>query len=257
MYDPFDAIIEDLYYSTEFNKLKLTNALSRKNVRKYTDQELFLREDPNSGHYFPFRMDLTSNQFMCRQEFDAHQVQESLTFESQTDFLLCLKDNLRDYILTKLYQHFQEYYSLVIFQNHDKKCIKNLLNELLKKHDDLNTIMVKIKTLLGEEHETKYQFYTLYPGRKSGSILCFHIKSCTNIPEKMAMFNDYLYFEEQILPKVYYKTRRSMIVKCPKCGEKYHQEKKIYLQVQEAIMLKVKINFKNLETFITFICCWY
>ena len=37
MYDPFDAIIEDLYYSTEFNKLKLTNALSRKNVRKYTD----------------------------------------------------------------------------------------------------------------------------------------------------------------------------------------------------------------------------
>ena len=88
-------------------------------------------------------------------------------------------------------------------------------------------IMVKIKTLLGEEHETNYQFYTLYPGRKSGNILCFHIKSCTNIPEKMAMFNDYLYFEEQILPKVYYKTRRSMIVKCPKCGEKYHQEKNI------------------------------
>ena len=36
---------------------------------------------------------------------------------------------------------------------------------------------------------------------------------------------NYLNFKEQILPNVNYRTRQSMIVKCTKCGEQYHQAK--------------------------------
>ena len=59
------GVIENLYHvkdeqEIEELKKKIIKALIWKEdtVRKYTDHELFLREDANSCHYFPFKMDL-------------------------------------------------------------------------------------------------------------------------------------------------------------------------------------------------------
>ena len=211
-------------------KISLTLIQKDDSVRKYTDHELFLREDPNSCYYFPYKMDLTSNHFMCRQQYHETllQLQELEEFKSCTDFLQCLKDNLRDYALTKLHQLFQEYYSIVNLN--DSKYAKRFLNELLATHDYLNADMEKINIMLGEEHQSSYKFYTLYPTRnsmKNTRIVCFHIKTFIDFPKKMFICKDenYLKFDEQILPTVNYRTRKSMIVKCSKCGEQYHQEK--------------------------------
>ena len=71
------GVIENLYHvkdeqEIEELKKKIIKALIWKEdtVRKYTDHELFLREDANSCHYFPFKMDLTGHQLICRQEYD-------------------------------------------------------------------------------------------------------------------------------------------------------------------------------------------
>ena len=231
------GLIEKLYLANNTQELdeikkRITKSLIWKDdsLTKYTDHELFLREDPNSCHYFPYKYDLTSNHLMCRQQYHEMllQIQELAEFKSHTDFLQCLKDNFRDYALTRLYQLFQEYYSIVTFD--DSKYAKNFLNELLSKHDILNADMEKINIMLGEEHQSSYKFYTLYPTSnlmKNTRIVCFHIKTFIDFPKKMFMCKDenYLKFEEQILPTVYYRTRNSMIVKCSKCGEQYHQEK--------------------------------
>ena len=237
------ALIEKLYLSNNVQEIetlvkKITRALILKEnlFRKYTDQELFLREDPNSCHYFPYKFDFISNHLICRQEFDelSHQVQENLTFSSHTDFLLCLKDNLRDYAFSRLYQLFQEYYSIVTLD--ESKYAKNFLNDLLATHDYLNADMEKINIMLGEEHQSSYKFYTLSPTSnllKSTPIVCFHIKTFIDFPKKMFICKDenYLNFNEITPPMLHYKTRQSMIVKCPKCGEQYHQEKNKYSNV--------------------------
>ena len=89
------GLIEKLYYSKndqeiEELKQKITRTLIRKedSVRKYTDQELFLREDPISCHYFPYNMDLTGHQLICRQEFNelCLQIQDYQPFKTHTDF---------------------------------------------------------------------------------------------------------------------------------------------------------------------------
>ena len=41
----------------------------------------------------------------------------------------------------------------------------------------------------------------------------------------MNRVDNYLNFKEQVLPIGKYKTRKSMIVKCSKCGETYHHGK--------------------------------
>ena len=229
-------LIENLYHSKneqeiEELKKKIIMALIWKedSVRKYTDHELFLREDPNSCHYFPFKMDLTGHQLICRQEYHEVylQVQDSLVFNCYKDFLKCLKDNFRDYVITRLYQLFQDYYTIVTLD--DTKYAKNFLNELLATHDYLNSIMQKINILLGEEQQSSYKFYTVYPSNnlmKRSKVFCFHIKTFLNFPQKMFMFKDdnYLNFDEQNLPTVIYKTRKSLIIKCCKCGEQYHKE---------------------------------
>ena len=231
------GLIEKLYRTNneqEFDKIKkiITRALIWKedSLRKYTDQELFFREDPNSCHYFPYKMDLTSNHLMCRQQYHEMllQVQEFLEFKSHTDFLQCLKDNFRDYVITRLYQLFQDYYSIVTLD--DCKYAKNLLSDLLATHDYLSSDMEKINIMLGQEHQSSYKFYTLYPTSnlvKNTRIVCFHIKTFIDFPKKMFICKDenYLNFKEQILPNVNYRTRQSMIVKCTKCGEQYHQAK--------------------------------
>ena len=84
--------------------------------------------------------------------------------------------------------------------------------------------------MLGQEHQSSYKFYTLYPTSnlvKNTRIVCFHIKTFIDFPKKMFICKDenYLNFKEQILPNVNYRTRQSMIVKCTKCGEQYHQAK--------------------------------
>ena len=231
------GLIEKLYQTNNKEELdeikkKITRALIWKDdsFRKCTDHELFLREDPNSCHYFPYKMDLTSNHLVCRQQYDEMllQVQEHVEFKSHTDFFQCLKDNFRDYAFTRLHQLFQEYYSIVNLD--DSKYAKRFLNELLATHDYLNADMEKINIMLGEEHQSSYKFYTLYPTRnsmKNTRIVCFHIKTFIDFPKKMFICKDenYLKFDEQILPTVNYRTRKSMIVKCSKCGEQYHQEK--------------------------------
>ena len=229
--------VSRLFYCSSLQKFdeikeKIGLTLIRKNEldRKYTDQELFLREDPNSCYYFPYKMDLTSNHIMCRQQYDEMllQVQELVEFKSHTDFFQCLKDNFRNYALTRLHQLFQEYYSIVTLD--DSKHAKKFLNELLTTHDYLNADMEKINMMLGEEHQLSYKFYTLYPTSnllKSTPIVCFHIKTFIDFPKKMFICKDenYLNFNEITPPMLHYKTRQSMIVKCPKCGEQYHQEK--------------------------------
>ena len=92
--------------------------------------------------------------------------------------------------------------------------------------------MEKINILLDEEHQTSYKFYTLYPTNSMEDknyhlIFCFHIKSFINFPEKLFICKDngYLHFNEITLPILHYKTRQRMVVKCPKCGEEYHQKK--------------------------------
>ena len=231
------ALIEKLYLSNNVQEIeelvkKITRALILKEnlFRKYTDQELLLREDPNSCHYFPFKCDLTSYHLICRQEFDeiCLKVQEFQEFSNHMDFLLCLKDNLRDYALTRLYQLFQEYYSIVTLD--ESKYAKNFLNDLLATHDYLNADMEKINIMLGEEHQSSYKFYTIYPTSnllKKSRVLCLHIKTCINFPEKMFISkdNNYLHFKEQVQPVAKYMTRKSMIVKCLQCGETYHQDK--------------------------------
>ena len=231
------ALIEKLYLSNNVQEIeelvkKITRALILKEnlFRKYTDQELFLREDPNSCHYFPYKFDLISNHLICRQEFDelSHQVQENLTFSSHTDFLLCLKDNLRDYAFSRLYQLFQEYYSIVTLD--ESKYAKNFLNDLLDTHDHLCADMEKIDIMLGEEQQSSYKFYTLYPTSnllKKSRVFCLHIKTFINFPEKIFICRDgnYLHFKEQVQPVAKYMTRKSMIVKCLQCGEAYHQDK--------------------------------
>ena len=231
------GLIEKLYQSNNDQEIeelrqKITKTLIRKedSVRKYTDQELFLREDPNSCHYFPYNMDLTGHQLICRQQYHEIylQVQDFEEFKTHTDFLQCLKDNFRDFVLSKLYQLFQEYYSIVTLD--DNNYAKKFLNELLATHDYLNTLMEKINNLLGEEHKITYRFYTLYPTSnlmKRSKVFCFHIKTFISFPQKIFMFKDdnYLNFEEQIKPTINYRTRKSLIVKCSKCGEQYHEEK--------------------------------
>ena len=212
------------------NKITRTLIWKYDSLQKYTDHELFLREDPNSCYYFPYKMDLTSNHLMCRQQYHEMllQLQELVEFKSHTDFLQCLKDNLRDYALTRLHQLFQEYYSIVTLD--DNKYAIKFLNELLATHDYLNADMEKINIMLGEEHQSSYKFYTLSPTSnllKSTPIVCFHIKTFIDFPKKMFICKDenYLNFNEITPPMLHYKTRQSMIVKCPKCGEQYHQEK--------------------------------
>ena len=231
------ALIEKLYHANNKQEIeelvkKITKALILKeNVfRTYTDQELFLREDPSNCQYFPFKYDLTSNHLICRQEFDeiCLKVQELVKFKSLTDFLLCLKDNLRDYALTRLHQLFQEYYSIVTLD--ESKYAKNFLNDLLATHDYLSADMEKINIMLGEEQQSSYKFYTIYPTTnllKKSRVFCFHIKTFINFPEKMFISkdNNYLHFKEQVQPVAKYMTRKSMIVKCSQCGETYHQDK--------------------------------
>ena len=237
------GLVEKLYHSKndqeiEELKQKITRTLIRKedSVRKYTDQELFLREDPNSCHYFPYNMDLTGHQLICRQQYHEIylQVQEFEEFQSYTDFLQCLKDNFRDFVVSKLYQLFQEYYSIVSLD--DNNYAKKFLNELLATHDYLNTLMEKINTMLGGEHHANYKFFTVYPTHnlaKKSRIFCFHIKTFINFPPKIFMCKDdnYLIFKEEMLPSVSYRTRQSMIVKCSKCGEQYHKENDNYSNV--------------------------
>ena len=231
------GLIEKLYLANNKQELdeikkRITKSLIWKDdsLTKYTDHELFLREDPNSCHYFPYKYDLTSNHLMCRQQYHEMllQIQELVEFKSHADFLQCLKDNLRDYALTRLHQLFQEYYSIVTLD--DSKYAKKFLNELLATHDYLNADMEKINIMLGEEHQSSYKFYTLSPTSnllKSTPIVCFHIKTFIDFPKKMFICKDenYLNFNEITPPMLHYKTRQSMIVKCPKCGEQYHQEK--------------------------------
>ena len=230
-------LIEKLYFSNnekEFNAIcdLITPSLIKKkeDLRKISDHDLFARENPHSPHYFPFKMDLTSHHFICRQEFDelSLQVQECPTFKGHKDFLLCLKDNFRDYALTRVYQLFQEYYTIVSLD--EKKYAKYFLNDLLATHDYFKSIMEKINNMLGEEYTARYKFYTLYPTNnwiKKSRMFCIHIKTFIDFPEKMFIYrnNNYLNFKEQILPIPKYKTRKSMIVKCSKCDEPYHQEK--------------------------------
>ena len=106
-------LIDQLYYNTKDVseiKKKISSTLIRNenSVRNYTDHELFLREDPNSCHYFPYKMDLGTNHLICRHEFNelCLQIQDFQPFKDHKDFLLCLKDNLRDYICYKLHQLF-------------------------------------------------------------------------------------------------------------------------------------------------------
>ena len=233
----YSALIEKLYHTNNKQEVeelvkKITRTLIWRDdsLRKYTDQELFLREDPNSCHYFPFKYDLTSNHLMCRQQYHEMllQIQELEEFRSHTDFLLCLKDNLRDFALTRLYQLFQEYYSIITLG--ETKYVKNFLNELLATHDILNADMEKINIMLGEEQHPSYRFYTLYPTSnllKKSRVFCLHIKTFINFPEKIFISkdNNYLHFEEQEQPVAKYMTRKSMIVKCSQCGETYHQHK--------------------------------
>ena len=106
---------------------------------------------------------------------------------------------------------------------------KKILNELLATQDYLNSIMQKINIMLGEEQQSSYKFYTVYPSNnlmKRSKVFCIHIKTFLNFPQKMFMFKDdnYLNFDEQNLPTVIYKTRKSLIIKCCKCGEQYHKE---------------------------------
>ena len=228
-------LIEQLYTNTKDlneNKEKISSTLIRNenSVRNYSDHELFLREDPNSCHYFPYKMDLESNHLICRQEFNelCLQIQDFEPFQNHQDFLLCLKDNLRDYVFYKLHQLFCEYYSIVTLD--DNKYAIKFFNELLATHDYLNADMEKINIMLGEEHQSSYKFYTLSPTSnllKSTPIVCFHIKTFIDFPKKMFICKDenYLNFNEITPPMLHYKTRQSMIVKCPKCGEQYHQEK--------------------------------
>ena len=234
-------LIEQLYTNTKDlneNKEKISSTLIRNenSVRNYSDHELFLREDPNSCHYFPYKMDLESNHLICRQEFNelCLQIQDFEPFQNHQDFLLCLKDNLRDYVFYKLHQLFCEYYSIVTLD--DNKYAIKFFNELLATHDYLNADMEKINIMLGEEHHSSYKFYTLYPTTnllKNTPIVCFHIKSFINFPEKLFICKDngYLNFKEEMLPTPIYRTRQSMLVKCPKCGEQYHKEKSNYSNV--------------------------
>jgi len=231
-------LIDQLYYNTKDVseiKKKISSTLIRNenSVRNYTDHELFLREDPNSCHYFPYKMDLGTNHLICRHEFNelCLQIQDFQPFKDHKDFLLCLKDNLRDYICYKLHQLFCEYYSIVSTLQ-DIKYVKNFLNELLSTHDQLNSYMEKINILLDEELQSSYKFYTLYPTNSNEDknyhlIFCFHIKSFINLPEKLFICKDngYLNFNEEIQPVPIYRTRQSMLVNCPKCGEGYHQKK--------------------------------
>ena len=203
------------------NKITRTLIWKYDSLQKYTDHELFLREDPNSCYYFPYKMDLTSNHLMCRQQYHEMllKIQELVEFKSHKDFLQCLKDNFRDYAFTRLHQLFQEYYSIVNLD--DSKYAKRFLNELLATHDYLNADMEKINIMLGEEHHSSYKFYTLYPTTnllKNTPIVCFHIKSFINFPEKLFICKDngYLNFKEEMLPTPIYRTRQSMLVKCPK-----------------------------------------
>ena len=238
----FDEIVSSNLVSELFNcrtnpkfdelKNKITKTLIWKDdsLGKYTDHELFLREDPNSCYYFPYKMDLTSNHIMCRQQYHEMllQIQELEEFKSHTDFLQCLKDNLRDYALTRLYKLFQEYYSIVTLD--ESKYAKNFLNDLLATHDYLSADMEKINIMLGEEQQSSYKFYTIYPTTnllKKSRVFCFHIKTFINFPEKMFISkdNNYLHFKEQVLPIAKYMTRKSKIVKCSQCGETYHQDK--------------------------------
>ena len=237
------GLIEKLYHVNNEQEIyelreKITRALIRKedSVKIYTDHELFLREDPNSCHYFPYKMDLTGNQLICRQQYHEMylQVQEFLEFNSHTDFLKCLKDNFHDYVITRLYQLLQEFYTIVTLNESDYA--KTFLNDLLATHDYLNTLMEKINTLLGEEHHAKYKFFTVYPTHnlaKKSRIFCFHIKTFINFPQKIFMCKDdnYLIFKEEMLPSVSYRTRQSMIIKCSKCGEQYHKENDNYSNV--------------------------
>ena len=230
-------LIEKLFFTKnkqEFNeiiKIISTSLIEKKDlIRKYTDHELFLREDPNSSQYFPYKFDLINHHFICRQEFDelSLQVQENLTFKSHTDFLLCLKDNFRDFVLTRLYQLFREYYTIVTLD--ESKYAKNFLKDILATNDYFNSIMEKINFMLGEEQQLSYKFYTLYPTNnweKKSRVFCLHIKTFINFPEKMFISkdNNYLHFKEQVLPIAKYMTRKSKIVKCSQCGETYHQDK--------------------------------
>ena len=202
------GLIEKLYQTNNKEELdeikkKITRALIWKDdsFRKCTDHELFLREDPNSCHYFPYKYDLTSNYLMCRQQYHEMllQIQELAEFKSHTDFLQCLKDNFRDYALTRLYQLFQEYYSIVTLD--ESKYAKNFLNDLLATHDYLSADMEKINIMLGEEQQSSYKFYTIYPTTnllKKSRVFCFHIKTFINFPEKMFISkdNNYLHFKE-------------------------------------------------------------
>ena len=245
MYTAFEQImnsqlIEKLFWSKSkhefdhFTKMISMSLIQKKDsVRKYTDQELFMREDPNSCLYFPYELDLAGNQFICRKEFDAVRLQEFKIFENKIDFLLCLKDNFRDYVISTLYQLFYNYYSIT--SSNDVNQAKNFLNDLLTTHDYLNSVMKKINHLLGEKHKDTYKFYMLCPTNhlEESFSICFHIKTFINFPEKIFICKDnrYLNFEEQILKTPFYKTRKSMIIKCPKCNEQYHKEKNSYSNV--------------------------
>ena len=70
-------LVSKLFYSNtqqKFNEVKekISLSLIRKDDsdRNWNDEKLFLREDPNSCHYFPFKFDLTSDHIVCRQEYD-------------------------------------------------------------------------------------------------------------------------------------------------------------------------------------------
>ena len=237
-------LVSELFYSNiqqEYDKIKekISLTLIRKDDsdRNWSDQKLFLREDPNSCHYFPYKFDLATDHMVCRQEYDelCLQIQEFQSFKTNTDFLICLKDNFHDYMVSRLHQLFYEYYSIVT--NCDSEMAKTYLNDLLDVHDYLNADMEKINILLGEKNQPTYKFYTLYASKNTHEnyhdIFCFHVKSFVNFPEKIFMRKDngYLHFNEITPTTFHYKTRQSMVVKCPKCGEQYHQEKNMHSNV--------------------------
>ena len=79
----YSALIEKLYHTNNEQELdeikkKITRTLIWKDdsLRKYTDYELFLREDPNSCHYFPYktrwRHHMEGSSFLLRKPFQSH-----------------------------------------------------------------------------------------------------------------------------------------------------------------------------------------
>ena len=169
----------------------------------------------------------------CDYDLSLFNKQNFLNFSSDEEFLLCLKDNFRDYAISRFHQVCEIYYTRVSYLNQFKfinvNDIKESLQCLLDEHTYLNTIMRMINEMLKIIHPNHLNLYKVFITTNSMSeriaFLCIHLNTFIDIPEKIFFHGETGYLNLLKIGQCNYNNRHEKIMQCSFCRRQmYYNE---------------------------------